>query len=314
MARQDSTPAPIGLGLACFGCLAHAAVALGAADETVSGGGVYVLSVGQMEISHDVNADDSWSPAPDLVVCVARTDPEVSLRIGQLKAANVRRDARGRELRLARDRLRRQERESARPRVESLTDAQTERLEALLAEVGSLCSGSRGVCRECPGRWDFDTCLACTKCPELELLQSRKRESERVPVPPLTEGQLRQLEDHEDELGTLRSAIAAAEKEVIGLRGLILGSSREIETDRRTVDFGQRDVIEVHPDDKIDLSVWDNDLFRDDLYGRAALTLDDATLERGALDVSMPNIEFVRLHFRVRPPDLQLPPANATCR
>ena len=37
----------------------------------------------------------------------------------------------------------------------------------------------------------------------------------------------------------------------------------------------------------------------DDLYGRATVTLDRATLERGTLDVPIvPNIKFVRLKFR----------------
>ena len=51
-------------------------------------------------------------------------------------------------------------------------------------------------------------------------------------------------------------------------------------------------------DDEIKVSVWHDDFMNDDLYGRATVTLDHATLERGTLDVSMPNIKFVRLKFR----------------
>ncbi len=294
--------------------LFRGAVAYGASDAAALDGETYVLSVGRMEIAHDVDTDDSWSPAPDLVVCIARTDPEVRGRIQRLGVTKARLEARQRELKPARDRLRGQEEESARERVEPLTEAQTDRLGALVAEVGPLCSGSRGVCRECPGRWDFDTCYACTRCPELDLLQWRKNESERVAVAPLTERQRRQLDDYEEEIRTLGEAIGAAEKEMTELRGLILGSSQEIETDRRSVDFGDRDAIRVHAGDEIDVSVWDNDLFNDDLYGRAALTLDGATLKRGTLDVSMPNIKSLRLHVRMRPADWQLPRANATCR
>ena len=254
----------------------------------VPGDETYVLSVGEMEISNDVNTDDSWSPAPDLVVCVARTDPEVSLRIRQIEDAKAGREARQRELKPVRDRLREQQRMSAKERVEPLTETQTERLGTLLAEVGAVCSGSPGVCRECPGRWDFDTCNACAKCPELELLQWRKKESDRIPVPPLTEPQRQELDSHEEEIRTLGEAIAAAEKEKRDLRGLIRGSSREIETDRRIVDFGERGVIRVYSDDKITVSVWDNDVFNDDLYGRAHLTLDRATLERGTIVMASP--------------------------
>ena len=82
------------------------------------------------------------------------------------------------------------------------------------------------------------------------------------------------------------------------LRGLILGSSAKIETPGHVVDFGDRDVIRVYPDDEIEVSVWDDDVFNDDLYGRATVTLDRATLGHGSLDVSMPNVKFVRLKFR----------------
>ena len=166
-------------------------------------------------------------------------------------------------------------------------------------DVGYMCSKSERVCRDCPEEADFDTCYACAKCPELELLQWRKSESERAPVPPLTERQLGRLQDYEKELRTLAEEIAATGNEVASLRRLISGSSRKIETSSRQVDFGDRDVIRVHPDDEIKVSVWDDDVFNDDLYGRATVTLGRATLERGTLDVSMPpNLKFVRLKFR----------------
>ena len=44
--------------------------------------------------------------------------------------------------------------------------------------------------------------------------------------------------------------------------------------------------------------MWDDDVFNDDLYGRATVTLDRATLGHGTLELSMPNIKFVRLRFR----------------
>ena len=140
--------------------------------------------------------------------------------------------------------------------------------------------------------------LRMREMPELKLLQWRKSESERVQVPPLTERQLRRLEDYEEEAGTLAEEIAATETQVASLRRLISGSSRKIETFSRLVDFGDRDVIKVYPGDKITVSVWDDDVFNDDLYGRATVILDRATLEAGTLDVSMPNITFVRLKFR----------------
>ena len=280
------------------GCLVVGMAAHGADDTAVWDGETYVLSVGEMEILHDVNTDDTWSPAPDLVVRISRTDTEVSREIRRLEFANERREERRRKIKPARDELRKQREESARERVEPLTEEQAERLSTLLAEVGDTCAKSGTVCRSCPGGQDFQTCEACAKCPELELLQWRKSESERVPVPPLTERQLRRLENYEEEARTLDKETEAADKEVANLKRLIYGATREIETDRLIVDFRDRDVIRVHPGDRISVSVWDNDVFSDDLYGRAAVTLDRETLEHGTLDVSMPNIRFVRLRFR----------------
>lgn len=280
------------------GCLAFGAAVYGAGDPAAWDGETYVLSVGEMEILQDINTDDSWSPAPDLVVRISRTDPEVSREIRRLEIANERRKERRQKVKPARDELRELREESARERVEPLTGQQTERLNTLLAEVGDTCVKSPDVCRDCPEGADFDTCKVCAKCPEVELLQWRKSESERVLVPPLTERQLRRLEDYEDEMRTLDKEIQATDKDVKNLKRLIHGTSREIETPRLVVDFRDEDVIRVHPGDRIRISVWDNDLFNDDLYGKATVTLDRATLEHGTLDVSMPNIKFVRLRFR----------------
>ncbi len=83
------------------GCLASG-VAASDADETAAWDGeTYVLSVGEMEILHEVNTDDTWSQA--------------------------------------RDELRKQQKESARERVERLTAQQAELLSTLLAEVGDTC-------------------------------------------------------------------------------------------------------------------------------------------------------------------------------
>ena len=282
-------------GFLVLGISSHAAAAT---DAMARDGETYVLTVRDMEILHDVDTDDRWSPAPDLVVRIGRTDPEVSREIGRLEKANDRRKARQRKVEQARDDLLDQREKSAEKPVEPLTDTQMERLKALLVEVGYMCSKSQSVCRRCPEEGDFDTCYACAKCPELELLQWRKSDSERFTVPPLTERQLRRLEDYEEEAGTLAEEIAATGREVASLRRLIFGSSRKIETSSRIVDFGDRDIIKIYPDDEIKVSVWDDDVFRDDLYGRATVTIDRATLERGTLDVSMPNIKFVRLKFR----------------
>lgn len=43
-----------------------------AGDAMAWDGETYVLSVGDMEILHDINTDDRWSAAPDLIVRIER--------------------------------------------------------------------------------------------------------------------------------------------------------------------------------------------------------------------------------------------------
>lgn len=279
------------------GCIVLSVV--GVSDASGWDGDTYVLSVRNMEITHDVNTDDKWSPAPDLVVRIEREDRDVSSEIERLEKENSHRTARRKYVAQERGKLLEQRAKNQEKPAEPLTETQMERLTALREAVGYLCANSSRVCRSCPEGADFDTCYACAKCPELELLQWRKKESERVPVPPLTEAQLRRLNDYEHELATLDQGIAGTRKAVAELVNLIFGTSRKIETSSRQVDFGDRDVIRVHPDDRITVSVWDDDVFNDDLYGRATVILDRATLEHGTLDVTnVPNIKFVRLKFR----------------
>lgn len=207
---------------------------VGASDAMAWDGKTYVLSVRDMEIVQDINTDDAWSPAADLVVRIARTDPEVRGDIQRLEDENDRLEARYQKVNYAYFHFLAASRKSPTSRVESLTDAQ---------------------------------------------IRVRLRKYAR-------------------KARTLSKEIKATKTQVASLRGLILGSSAKIETPGHVVDFGDRDVIRVYPDDEIEVSVWDDDVFNDDLYGRATVTLDRATLGHGSLDVSMPNIKFVRLKFR----------------
>ena len=260
----------------------------------------FVLSVRYMVLAHDVNTDDTVSPNPDLFVLIARTDPAVAGDIRLLEGAKDRLRSRYRDVKRRLDRLRTQQAESEveLEAAEPLTGVQVERLTTLLLDVGSMCMSSRSPCRGCPEKLDFDTCYACAKCPELQLLQWRKDQSELVATAPLTEDELRLLNRLEEQASRLDGEVAAANQAATRLRRLIRGSSATVETPSRRVDFGDREVIKVYPGDEITVSVWDDDVFRDDLYGRATLILDRATLEGGTLDVSMPNVEFVRLRFR----------------
>ena len=115
----------------------------------------------------------------------------------------------------------------------------------------------------------------------------------------LTDGEIRRaVHKYKRKARALTREIVVASGQGENLQRSILGSSEKLRTWSRVVDFGGTDVIRVYPDDEIEVSVWDDDPFEDDLYGRATVMLDRATLERGSLDVSMPNIRFVRLKFR----------------
>ena len=97
---------------------------VGASDAMAWDGKTYVLSVRDMEIVQDINTDDAWSPAADLVVRIARTDPEVRGDIQRLEDENDRREARYQKVNYAYFHFLAASRKSPTSRVESLTDAQ----------------------------------------------------------------------------------------------------------------------------------------------------------------------------------------------
>ena len=199
-------------------------------------GEAYVLSVGEMEIAHDINTDDIWSQAPELVIRISRTDPELHRNIEQLEEAN--------HLRAV------QRRKAARAY-------------------------------------------------EYYHFHSQQRKRRTHGVAPLTDGEIRRaLSEYKRKARVLSREMVAAKKEAANLRRSIAGSSERLRTRSRIVDFRDADIIRVYPNDEIEVSVWDDDVRDDDLYGRATVMLDRATLEEGSLDVSMPNVRFVRLKFR----------------
>ena len=240
-------------------CLAVGGVLPGAdaSDAVSQRAEPFVLSVRNMVLAHDVNTDDTMSPNPDLFVRIARTDPEVAGEIRRLEEVKDRLNSRYRDVKRRLDRLRTRQAESEveRETVEPLTGVQVERLTTLLLEVGSLCMSSRKPCRGCPEKLDFDTCYACAKCPELQLLQWKKDQSELVATAPLTEDELRLLNRLEEEASRLDSEVAAKDQAATRLRRLIRGSSATVETPSRRVDFGDREVIKVYPGDEITVSV-----------------------------------------------------------
>jgi len=108
----------------------------------------------------------------------------------------------------------------------------------------------------------------------------------------------RGVHKHKRKARALTREIVAKSRQIDNLWRSILGSSEKVRTASRVVEFGGTDIIRVYPNDEIEVSVWDDDVRDDDLYGRATVVLDRATLEEGSLDVSMPNVRFVRLKFR----------------
>ena len=97
---------------------------VGASDAMAWDGKTYVLSVRDMEIVQDIDTDDTWSTAPDLVVRIARADPEVRGDIQRLEDENDRREARYQKVNYAYFHFLAESRKSATSRVEPLTDAQ----------------------------------------------------------------------------------------------------------------------------------------------------------------------------------------------
>ena len=254
-------------------------------------GKTYVLSVAEMQIAYDADPNES---TPDIVVRVVRSNPTLNDQIDRLESQTGR----------LRSQLKVAAEEQAplkirlTPKEPPLTATQTARLEALLLDVGLFCGTSpvrewTRDCRRCPEKPDFETCYRCAKCPELELLQRRKHYAA-----PLSEEEGRYLQALEEKYRGVDDEYTETFQRLKTLRSESKGTTAQIRTAKHSVHFGDVPIVNVYADDEIDVSIWDEDPFSDDLYGRETVRLDQATLDGGTLDIRMRNIEFVRLNFR----------------
>lgn len=258
----------------------------------------YTVSVGEIAVTHHA-ANDFWSE-PDLMVRVQRQDPLVldrmyglDIRIRELKM-----DERATSERLGH--LQRKRKASEVVPGEPLSHAQAGRL-AELRDGESMCAELRQS-RACSGCSPYDErapCPGCARCAELKHLTERKSASEVVPGEPLTEEEVRDLDALTQRVDELKDSVARARAERTRLLDSITGYTHSIETGRTTVDFNHdRQLLEIFPGDALEVAVLDDDVGRDDVYGKTVIVVTRDVLDGEQLELRMPNVRFVRLRFR----------------
>ncbi|MCY3795881.1 MAG: hypothetical protein OXG51_16105 [Gammaproteobacteria bacterium] len=264
--------------------------------------GHYTVSVGEVAVTHHA-VNDVFS-RPDLMVRVQRQDPVVLDQVDDLgsriRKLSADRRAAGEGIRPLLEKRKASEVTPGKP----LTEAQADRLAVLGAEEEACAVLRReGACRGCSPYDETEPCPSCAKCEELKYLSARKAESEVEPGEPLTEEEARRLDSLERQAAELDEAVSAARAERERLLETIIGYTSAVSTNLKVVDFRhERELLEVFPDDVLEVAVLDDDIGEDDLYGQSLILAKCEILSAGELEMRMPNVRHVRLRFRPSAP------------
>ncbi len=259
----------------------------------------YIVSVAEVAVIRH-RGNDFWS-RPDLVVQVQRQDRAILNQTYRLKNElyTLRKESAAVGARLRQ--LDAKKKESEVTPGKPLTDVQLERLAGLVAAEAETCAKlSSGKCRACSPYDETEPCPQCAKCAELRYLKKRKVDSEVVPGEPLTEKESLEVDRLTQRQTKLKNTISDTQKELRRLYAAITGRTPSVETNMKVVNFGNRKLLTVFPGDILEISVWDDDIGDDDLYGKTVVALDRQMLDAGELRVSMPNVQHVQLLFAPR--------------
>lgn len=248
------------------------------------------VAVGGVVLENHAGSD--FLSSPDIYVRVQRRDPVILSEIDDLddRLSDLRSEHKivKDELRLLRAKKKASEIEPGKP----MSHARTKRLAELSADLGGSCDepASKTRCRDC-GRYDERPfCSRCEACNELQFLLERKAGSEIAPRPPLTGPEERRLTELAEREKNLSDDIDRDRNRRRELYQSITGRTETITTPGYTLDYGFGPVQEVFPGDEVWVSVYDEDLDADDLYGSTAFRVGEDMLSGEDRTLSMPNV------------------------
>lgn len=260
----------------------------------------YFVAIGRVVLKN--HAGDDFFSDPDIFVQVQRRDLKI-LRL--IRLAEERLSALGKQGRATQKELGPLLVKKGNNEItvgEPLSQTRVRRLAALSRDLGNRCEdpSKRRACSDCTRYDERPNCQQCRDCDELRFLLGLKSESEVVPGPPLSPAEQERLRELKEASTRISKRKQETNREVQRLRDEITGKTHTITTPGFTLDFGFQAIQEVFPGDEIWVSVYDDDIGEDDLYGSTVLHIEQEMLEGRDVTVAMPNVRSLVLRVVAR--------------
>ena len=253
----------------------------------------YFVAIGRVVLRNHVGSDD-WS-SPDIYVKVRRRDLEVTEMIRRTKdmlsVLGDRKTAVEKELEL----LRIKKQNSELVPGEPLSSNQLERMAELFRNVGFSCDGlwRSGTCSMCAPYDERVICSKCEDCKELHFLSKKKEASELVPGPALDSEEQHRMRQLQETRENISMEMSDTNRAIRQLRNRIIGKTHTVTTPGLIIDYGFRSVLEVFLNDEVWVSVYDADIFQDDLYGSTTFHVRESMLKGDDVELSAPNVSSI---------------------
>ena len=265
-------------------------------DTGIQGNG-YFVSIGRVAL--DNHAGDDLLSEPDIYVQVQRRDPVVLDAIRReeerLSVLNARRRALEKEM----ESLQAKKRQSEVVPGEPLSPTRLRRLAELTRVTEGACDGplADNACRKCERYDERQVCRQCEACKELRFLLEKKAESEVVPGAALDSMERERLRELEALVKRLAKDMGDTRSTARRLRKKITAKTHTVTTPGFHLDYGFRSILEVFPGDELWVSVYDEDLGEDDLYGSTVFRVPKGPMTQQEVELSMPNVRSVILRL-----------------
>ncbi len=268
-------------------------------DTGIQGKG-YFVSIGRVALDNHAGGD--LFSEPDVYVQVQRRDPLVLEAMrreeDRLSVLNARKKALEKEM----ESLQARKRKSEVVPGEPLSPTRLRRLAELTRTTEGVCEGllADDACRKCERYDERQVCRECEACKELRFLLKKKAESEVVPGAALDPKEWERLRELEALVERLAKDIGDTRSTASRLRKKITAKTHTVTTPGLRLDYGFRSILEVFPGDELWVSVYDEDVGEDDLYGSTVFRVPKGPMTQREVELSMPNVRSVILRLRLR--------------
>ncbi len=268
-------------------------------DTGIQGKG-YLVSIGRVALDNHAGGD--LLSEPDVYVQVQRRDPlvleAIRREVDRLSVLNARKKALKEEMESLQARMRKSEVVPGEP----LSPTRLRRLAELTRTTEGACEGllADHTCRKCERYDERQVCRQCEACKELRFLLKKKAESEVVPGAALDPKEWERLRELEALVERLAKDMGDTRSTASRLRKKITAKTHTVTTPGLRLDYGFRSILEVFPGDELWVSVYDEDVCEDDLYGSTVFRVPKGPMTQREVELSMPNVRSVILRLRLR--------------